>query len=188
MNRCKKGRRNRTMSREFGPRVEEMEPRWLPSVTSWFNAPWRAFDTDYYPSGFGPGSIAVGDLNGDSSPDVVVGNDYFGGPGLSVLRNKGDGTYGAPQIIKLSINQTIADVVLIDIDQDGDLDVLATMPHSNGFSNQLLVFRNSGNGVIARRGQKYATGTGPLAGIVFQRVGASARCRRLGQWCAVGGS
>jgi hypothetical protein len=47
-----------------------------------------------YRTGVGPHSIAIEDLNGDSKPDVVtVNDDSLGTHTLSVLLNRGDGTF-----------------------------------------------------------------------------------------------
>src|SRR5262249_62157854 len=75
--------------------LDELEDRRL--LSNLFDAPWRAFDTGAFPgTAFGPNSIAVGDLNGDGRPDVVVGNGHFGEPGISVLFNQSDGVYAPP--------------------------------------------------------------------------------------------
>ncbi len=155
------------------PFIESLENRCLLSTVGWFDAPWRGFDTGQYPNGFGPNSLAVGDLDLDGDPDAVVGDYFFGGPGLSVLRNNGDGTYTAPQIIKLPFNKSVGSVALADVDLDGDLDALATVPDSNGLTNEMQFFRNPGNGVLARRGSKFATGPGPLGLAVGDFTGDS---------------
>jgi hypothetical protein len=44
-----------------------------------------------YRAGGDPRSVAIGDLNGDARPDLAVANDH----GVSVLANRGDGTFRA---------------------------------------------------------------------------------------------
>ncbi len=61
-------------------------------------------------------SIAVADLNGDASPDLVA-MDTFGTNGTSVLLNKGDGTFTDPK------SYTAASLVA-DTNKDGHLDLL----------------------------------------------------------------
>ena len=52
-----------------------------------------------YPAGDAPNGLALGDLNGDGKPDLVVANDTSEIAGvqetLHVLLNRGDGTFGA---------------------------------------------------------------------------------------------
>src|SRR5262249_60001675 len=50
------------------PRLEELENRCLPSGAGWFDAPWRGYGTGYFPNGFGPHSLALGDLDCDGDP------------------------------------------------------------------------------------------------------------------------
>src|SRR5688500_22323 len=78
------------------PALELLECRLAPAAAL-FDAPWRGYDTGYYPDAFGPSAVAAGDLDGDGDADAVVSSAYWGGPGVSVLKNNGDGTYAAPQ-------------------------------------------------------------------------------------------
>ena len=45
-----------------------------------------------------PTTISVGDFNGDGIPDLVVGNNYPGGPNFAVLLGIGNGTFQSPVI------------------------------------------------------------------------------------------
>jgi FG-GAP-like repeat/F5/8 type C domain/Bacterial Ig domain/FG-GAP repeat len=130
-----------------------------------FESPWRGFDTGAFaegfdPGGFGPVAVAVGDLDGDRDPDLLVGNWYSPRPGLSVLLNAGNGTYGWPAFYTLPDGKSVADVALSDVDGDGDLDALATVPDFNGASNILALWRNNGDATFAPH-VEFATGPGP---------------------------
>ena len=71
-------------------------------------------------------SIAVGDLNCDTIPDVIVANED--GEANQILWGVGDGTFQNPINLTDVPNNVFTDnsdsVDLADIDQDGDLDIL----------------------------------------------------------------
>jgi hypothetical protein len=82
----------------------------------------------------GPGSVlARSDLNEDGHVDLLVSGD-----GLTVLENRGDGTF----TISLS-DPTLSYAELGDVDGDGDLDVLA-----GDFRGHLRVRMNEGRGAL----------------------------------------
>src|SRR6266850_7377173 len=82
----------------------------LAFVQGLFEAPWRGFDTGVFGQGFGPRSLALGDLDGDGDVDILVGDSFFGSPGVSVLKNNGDHTFAAPVYYSLPQRQTVGDV------------------------------------------------------------------------------
>ena len=64
-------------------------------------------------------TVAVGDIDGDGFPDAVVGN--------LILRNRGDGSFFAIG----SLPPTAAGRDLVDLDLDGDLDLVWTRGENN---------------------------------------------------------
>ena len=137
----------------------------LPSLDSLFQAPWRGFDTGIFGSGFGPSSFAVGDLDGDGDLDILVGDSFFGSPGISVLMNNGDQTFAAPVYYPVPLQEVIGEVALSDFDFDGDLDAFATIRGSFDQMTKIKVWRNNGDGTFDAP-IEFPTGQGP-AGIVI---------------------
>ena len=76
-----------------------------------------------FPAGANPTAVAIGDLNGDGKPDVVVANNAainFNGS-FSVLLNNGDGTF--TQVQTSVPNTFVLAVAVADFNGDGKLDV-----------------------------------------------------------------
>jgi hypothetical protein len=84
-----------------------------------------------FPAGDSPDAHVMADLDGDGDLDAIVSNtgDVREGQGrtvdtVSVLRNRGDGTFAAPVPHVLGYPATALEAA--DLDGDGDVDVLAT--------------------------------------------------------------
>lgn len=82
-----------------------------------------------------PASIAIGDLNGDGRPDLVVANQYYGA--MSVLLATGPGTFAPQQ----QYPETGTGVALADLDGDGRPEILIA-------NNDLVVLHNAGDGTF----------------------------------------
>ncbi len=89
------------------------------------------FPTREYDVGNAPVSVAIGDLDGDGDIDFAVVNG--GSDNISVLLNKGDGTY--TDDVTYVAGEDPRSVAVDDLDGDGDIDLVA----ANGFNNFVTV-------------------------------------------------
>lgn len=93
-------------------------------------------------TGPNPESLAVGDLDGNGTADLVVTNS--GGTSINIFTNKaGSGggiDYSNPTII--NYGETPLGVALADLDGDGKSDIIV----SGVLSNNLTIFRNTSSG------------------------------------------
>jgi hypothetical protein len=103
-----------------------------------------------YSAHLNPHSIAIGDLNADGKPDLVVANWDSGD--VSVLLGKGNGTFQAHA--DYAVGQKPSNVVVGDLNGDGKLD-LAT---ANAGSFDLGVLFGNGDGTFQPRQVVYACG------------------------------
>jgi hypothetical protein len=109
-----------------------------------------------YLAGFEPGSVVIGDLNGDAFPDLVVDSPEPSGGALMVLLGNGDGSFGPAK------NYGGANSVAIgDLNGDGKPD-LAT---ANFSSNAVSVLIGNGDGSFGPP-QNFATGEGPHSVVI----------------------
>lgn len=81
-----------------------------------------------------PCQIVVGDMNGDSTPDLIVAN--HSSPGLSILIGDGKGGFVSSQE-SLVLRDAAVSVAVGDMDGDGDLDI--ALVHQGSDSVEILL-------------------------------------------------
>ena len=89
-------------------------------------------------TGFSTGSVAVGDVNGDSRPDLITEHSI----GVSVLFGDGLGGFSTPQ--NFATGYPPAAIALADFNRDGNIDIAAA-DYSGGKVTALLF---QGNGTF----------------------------------------
>ncbi|MFN8487878.1 MAG: FG-GAP-like repeat-containing protein [Caldilineaceae bacterium] len=113
----------------------------------------------------GPHELAIGDIDGDSKPDVVVSNfdAYASGISISVFRNTStSGTIAFAPKIDFTVNKGPMGIDLGDIDGDGKVDVVVTQ-FNDGIGTLVSVLRNTstvGNVTFAPK-VDFTVGAGP---------------------------
>ncbi len=108
-------------------------------------------------------SVAIGDLNGDGKPDLVVTDDAPGAGSVAVLFGNGDGTFQTA--VKYPVDNGGGAVVIADFNGDGNLD-LAVASNANGLngsggsSGSVTVLLGQGDGTF-RDSMVYGAGIDP---------------------------
>ena len=95
---------------------------------------------------------AIGDVNGDGKPDLVVANSD--GNTVSVLLGNGNGTFQAQQTF--ATGDDPYSVAVADVTGDGKPDIVV----ANVVSDTVSVLLGNGNGTFQAQ-QTFATGNGP---------------------------
>jgi hypothetical protein len=116
----------------------------------------------YFTSNNGASGVAVGDIDGDGLPDVVVANS--GGNTITILRNTsttGNISLVATNDIGVTASASPWIVTLADLDRDSKLDVILI----NSSASTVSVFRNlsSPGSVVFNAREDQTTNTNPWA-------------------------
>ena len=124
------------------------------------------------PSNFAVGGFArsatVGDLNGDSKPDLVVTLDDFAQPlgRLSILLNDGTGKFGPPSIVTMQGNPFHP--VFADFNNDGKLDIVTGLSTGVTEGRVAVLLGDGAGGLSQAPGSSFSTlsrnSTGVVAG------------------------
>jgi hypothetical protein len=107
-------------------------------------------------AGIKPFGVAIGDFDEDGKPDLVVANLRTLNSTVSVLKGNGDGTFGRA-IPYLAYGRETRDVIAVDMNIDGNLDIVA----ANSASNTVLVMLGNGDGTF-RDGRTYPGGNATM--------------------------
>ena len=122
----------------------------------------------HYRAGSGPRAIAVGDLNGDGRLDLATANTNVDVYTVSLLINRGDGTFGAKRDFRAG-NGPFS-IAIGDVNGDGRRDLAVAVVSGNGVS----VLLNKGNGAFLPR-RDYRTGREPWSVAIADLTGDGKR-------------
>jgi hypothetical protein len=93
-----------------------------------------------YPVGYAPVAVAVGDFDGDGTPDLVVANRDSGD--VSVLLGKGNGTFQPAQ--NYAVGGDPVSIAVGDFNGDGKLDIVTANYTPAGGSVSVLLGKGDG--------------------------------------------
>ena len=122
-----------------------------------------------YPTGAGPVGVALGDVNGDTRPDLVTANSGTNTNTVSVLLGTGAGVFGPKADYPTGLNPT--SVALGDVNGDGRPDIVTANSDRN--TNTVSVLLGAGAGVFGPK-TDFPTGMQP-ASVVLGDVNGDGR-------------
>lgn len=89
-----------------------------------------------------PTTMAVGDLNNDNRPDLVVTSDHYAASASYFIQNS-NGTFAEIQLAGSKYQGSIGAIEVIDLDGNGYKDIVALTENSYNYgSNRVLVWYN----------------------------------------------
>lgn len=107
-----------------------------------------------------PDHIAVGDIDGDGKPDMILVDAGAEGPDTSVYLNKGNGTFGNAMPATLGSNISVEDLQLVDVNNDGKADIIAYNDGGTSGGGSVSVLIGNGDGSFAATPMTYPAGSG----------------------------
>ncbi|CAF4200221.1 unnamed protein product, partial [Adineta steineri] len=122
--------------------------------------------TNYSVSGY-PSAIAVADVNSDNKHDIIFVNSDRESDNflekrnlnfISVLLNKGNGTFFSQTDYKLRLSRISVAVVVADVNSDNKPDIVT----ANAIFSGVSVFLNTGNGTFSSE-TDYSAGPHPVS-------------------------
>lgn len=103
----------------------------------------QSFFTRSYPVGPGSSQLVVADFNGDHIPDLATVNS--GSNSVSILINKGDGTFRPP--LEFATAPGPAALAAVDWNKDGKMDLVVAIGGGDG-SNNVSILLGNGDGTF----------------------------------------
>ena len=131
----------------------------------------------YSPGGFNTASVAVADVNGDSTPDLVVANECLdscangsGIGGVSVLLGNGDGSFQAARSYGTA-SYDASSVAVADVNGDGKPDLVVANFYQNSDENTggISVLLGNGDGTF-QAAASYSSGAGAAESVAIADV------------------
>jgi hypothetical protein len=105
----------------------------------------------YVPVPITPAALAVGDVNGNGTPDLVTitGESGSSTSTVSILLGDGHGNFQAPSVQQTFTGIYPGPAYLADLDGDGQLDLVLAVEQPMGTSYSIVLLKNTGGGFAA---------------------------------------